>query len=89
MKTAIYQYRCRRCQELFEDGTESNEYIASKIAEFVVVMDMDSKVVNELFETSIFGFLKRRNHWCEDKGYGVADFAGYYLKEEDAGVAQR
>ncbi len=88
MKVAIYQYRCRRCQELFEDGTESNEEIASKITEFVAVLGMDAKEVNKLFDTNIYGFLKRRNHWCEDKGYGVADFAGYYLKKEDvAGVA--
>ena len=76
MKTAVFQYRCRRCGELYDSGLETG---ASR-ADHVLIAAMHKMAVgNDL----VLPLLDVHTSCVVDgvTGTGMADLAGYKVKE--------
>ena len=72
MKIAIFQYKCRRCGELFGSGetAESRAFVV-----LIHTIQNTSQCITDSAPALL------TYHSCKDKGMGVGDLVGYTVKE--------
>ncbi len=71
MKTAHFEYKCRRCGKI-----EKNPHCAAAKAIGLLIVAMECENITK-------APAKYDYHICEDGGHGVADLIGYGIKEDN------
>lgn len=81
MRTAKYEFKCRKCDELYYDGTESSENVAEKVFLYLPIMK-DMAEVQRTTRLQLIQLHEVTTHKCSDGSYGLADLVGYNVVEE-------
>lgn len=76
MDTAVFQYKCRLCGEVFDDAITSPEN-----AQITLICTVTNKPMPEKF-IGIQPEMIELHAGCK-KGYGVADLIGYVVQESE------
>lgn len=78
MKTAKYEYKCRRCGQIIY-GLNSNPNIAQVVMSYAV-LDLPPEFPPNTIGGEQFHY--KEIHHCDDGGLGLADFIGCGIKTE-------
>jgi hypothetical protein len=76
MNTSIFQYKCRLCHEIYDDGITSEKNAQIILISTVLNFEMPHPLIGQ--QPKLIGL-----HSACKKGYGVGDLIGYINKETD------
>ena len=78
MKLRQYEYKCRRCGEIFDEGVGYPSDMVERHIEIIDVPDeAEEKWLKEDYPDDYLGELQlKSSHKCKDGGYGLGDLIG-------------